>query len=74
MDIVIKYGNHEYIIELKKWYGNNYLENGKEQLISYLDSRNNNKGYIVIFDFREEKQEIEEWVEVEGKRIFIINV
>jgi hypothetical protein len=74
MDIVIKYGNHEYIIELKKWYGNNYLENGKEQLISYLDSRNNNKGYIVIFDFREEKQEIEEWVEVDGKRIFIINV
>ncbi|MEA3452424.1 MAG: hypothetical protein U9Q83_11060 [Bacteroidota bacterium] len=38
MDLVITFNNKRYVIELKIWYGEKYLNDGVEQLCEYLDS------------------------------------
>lgn len=46
-----------YILELKIWHGEEYHKKGLMQLGEYLDQYNLNKGYLLIFDFRESKCE-----------------
>jgi len=70
MDIVVTYNNKEYIIELKKWYRDKYEKKGHEQLADYLNSRNLEKGYMLVFDFREGKKYTDKWIEVKGKKIY----
>jgi hypothetical protein len=52
LDVVLTYINHKYIIELKKWYGIKYHRKGIVQLSDYLERQSQNKGYLLIFDFR----------------------
>lgn len=56
MDIVIDYIGKRYIIELKIWHGQKYNEDGEKQLSDYLDSYGLKKGYMLIFNFNENKQ------------------
>ena len=72
MDLVVTYNRKEYIIELKIWRGDKYETDGKIQLSNYLKSRNLNSGYLVTFSFLKEKspQEVPEWIEYNGKRIY----
>ncbi|MEM6299922.1 MAG: AAA family ATPase, partial [Bacteroidota bacterium] len=70
LDIVVTYGKHRYIIELKKWYGQQYHEKGLLQLADYLDIHDIEEGFLVIFDDRKEKEYRTEEVTVEGKRVF----
>ncbi|HBY20517.1 MAG TPA: AAA family ATPase [Clostridiales bacterium] len=75
MDIVIKYGIEKHIIELKIWHGEKYEERGVEQLLDYMKIQKEETGYMVVFDFRKEKKEYKnEWIEVEGRRIFEVVV
>jgi hypothetical protein len=39
----------EYIVELKIWHGEAYEEKGCEQLVDYLDSQEQKKGWLVSF-------------------------
>ncbi|MDE7415219.1 MAG: AAA family ATPase [Lachnospiraceae bacterium] len=59
MDIVIAYGGNEYIIELKIWHGQQYRQNGLNQLCDYLESRNSSKGYLISFNFNENKEYVQ---------------
>ena len=52
LDVTITYFQHQYIVELKRWYGNAAHERGIEQLNDYLDRQNKKKGYLVIFEYR----------------------
>lgn len=71
MDLVVTYGNEEYIIELKIWRGEKYEEQGRDQLASYLTMRGTAEGYLVTFDFSKQRKETEpHWIEHMGKRIF----
>lgn len=74
MDIVVTYGNEEHIIELKLWHGEQYRKDGIRQLEGYLDSRNNDKGYLVSFSFQENKEYASGWLSKEEtkKQIFEI--
>ncbi len=70
LDVVVIYGNQKCVIELKIWNGEKYHEKGREQLADYLQMQNLETGYLVVFNFNQNKQKCSEWVEVEGKNLF----
>ena len=85
MDLVVTYGQQEFIIELKIWRGEKYEENGRDQLSGYLATRGMDEGYLVTFDFSKRKKgsanretqldSIEpQWIEWNGKRVFEVVV
>jgi hypothetical protein len=58
MDIVVAYGNEQFIVELKIWRGEQYEEEGLDQLIGYLKAQGEKKGYLVSFcDLRQKPRE-----------------
>jgi len=72
-DVIVDYNSEQFIVELKLWYGEASHEKAFEQLAGYLDSKNNNTGYMLTFDFRKEGnigKPQAKWVEHKGKRIF----
>ena len=74
MDIIVFYGNEEYIIELKKWYGPKKDEDGIKQLAGYLESRGQAKGWMLTFCFMQNKEKLvkaytRELLQYDGKEI-----
>ena len=55
MDLVITYNNERYVIELKIWYGEKYIQDGLEQLCEYLDSYQLDEGFMLIYNFNKNK-------------------
>jgi hypothetical protein len=51
-DIVVTYEKKMFILELKKWYGEEYHKKGQLQLGEYLEQYGLEEGYLLIFDFR----------------------
>lgn len=74
LDVVVTYNNFRYIIELKIWRGKSYHEKGIKQLCDYLDIHNACKGYLLIFDFNDNKQYKKEEMKINNKNIFIAYV
>jgi hypothetical protein len=74
MDVVLDYGNEQFIIELKLWYGESNHQKAYEQLSGYLDSKNADTGYLLTFDFRKKKRRKCQWESVNSKRIFDVIV
>jgi len=72
MDIVVDFGREQFIIELKLWKGEEYERKAYNQLLGYMESKKADIGYLLTFDFRQEKNKEcqAEWVEVDGKNIF----
>ena len=71
---MITYNKKEYIIELKKYYDKPREEKGYKQLAEYLEIKNMEEGYMVVFDFRKNKEYTNEWIEVEEKKIYEVVV
>ena len=75
MDLIVTYDRQEFILELKIWRGEKYEEHGRDQLSGYLATRGKEEGYLVTFDFSQNKQDTEpQWIEWNGKRIFEVIV
>lgn len=74
MDIVVKYGNEEHVIELKIWHGENYENEALDQLVRYLESRREKRGYLISFSFNNQKGYTKEWKRHKGKDIYSIVV
>jgi hypothetical protein len=74
MDIVITYGDNEYVIELKKWYGQKKYKEGLKQLTDYLDNRLTKTGFMITFNFNKNKEYKKEWITLDGYRIYSIIV
>jgi PD-(D/E)XK nuclease superfamily len=72
LDIVATYGSNKYIIELKRWYGDEYHQRGLAQLSDYLDIHSVNAGYLVIFEYNKVKSWDKQWIDYKGKRIFAV--
>ncbi|MEM8526614.1 MAG: AAA-like domain-containing protein [Bacteroidota bacterium] len=70
LDIVVTYFQHRYIIELKKWYGEQAHQKGLLQLTNYLDIHGVDEGFLVVFDERKGKEWRTEEVTVEEKKVF----
>ena len=74
MDLIVNYGRHEYLIELKRIFAESDREEGIKQLLGYMDGRGADVGYFLTFDFRKKSESKMEWHEMEGKRILEVNV
>ncbi len=72
LDAVISFGQNKYVVELKIWRGNEYHERGLVQLADYLEKQGLETGFLVIFDQRRQTVWQEEWIDLEGKRIFAV--
>ena len=72
LDVVITYLHQKFVAELKLWYGQKAHEKGLLQLVDYLDVQALNEGYLLIFDHSEVKKWKSEWLEMHGKKIFMV--
>jgi len=70
LDVVITYLEQKFIVELKIWRGEEYHQRGLEQLADYLESQNMDQGYLLSFNFNQNKEYKNQELEVENKRIF----
>ena len=80
---VVTYLDEEFIIELKIWRGDMYRKDGIKQLNGYLESREQNRGYLVSFSFLRNKEYTAGYVDdvkndeaagIEGKEIYEVTV
>jgi hypothetical protein len=74
LDVVITYHQHQYVAELKQWYGPAANKEGLSQLADYLDRVGLDTGYLVIFDHSQRKYWKSDWTDVGDKRIFWVKV
>ncbi len=74
LDLIATFFQHQYLIELKIWYGEEAHQKGLSQLANYLDRLGLDTGYLVIFDHNKKKIWKKDWVEVQGKRIYWVRV
>lgn len=74
MDLVVDYGADQYILELKRWYGAKKQKDAYEQLYDYLESMHAEEGYLLTFDFRQQKIVQMGWIRYKEKRIFEVVV
>ena len=74
LDVVITYNSNRYIIELKIWHGEKYHERGLKQLEDYLEINNQNRGYLLVFNFNKDKEYKKEIINCEGKEIVAVFV
>lgn len=72
MDIVITFQDKRYVIELKRWYGEQYHQKSLQQLSDYLDLYGLKEGYLLIYDFNKGKVYKEEAIDFQDKRIFAV--
>ncbi len=56
-DVIVDYLGHQYIIELKIWRGDKYNKDGEQQIIDYLDYYHLQTGYMLTFNFNQNKQQ-----------------
>ncbi|MDR1688468.1 MAG: GxxExxY protein [Clostridiales bacterium] len=76
MDIVVNFGRDQFIIELKLWKGDIAKEKAYEQLLGYMSAKGAEKGYLLTFDFRKEKNKSNkaEWIHFDDVQIFDVVV
>jgi hypothetical protein len=72
LDVVITYFQHKYVAELKIWRGQVAHEDGLSQLNDYLDRQALTDGFLIIFDHANVKTWKSEWIDWQGKKIFIV--
>ena len=56
MDIVIDYAGERFVIELKVWCSNAYNERGEKQLLDYLNYFHLENGYMLSYNFNQNKK------------------
>ena len=53
--MIVDYAGEQFIIEMKIWHGEEYNRRGEQQLFGYLDSYHVNRGYLLSFNFNQNK-------------------
>ncbi|MCP4151667.1 MAG: AAA family ATPase [bacterium] len=73
LDVVVTFGEKKYIIELKIWRGESYHQKGILQLCDYLETQDEDRGYLLIYDLRKESARVGDCrsIQAEGKNIFM---
>jgi len=75
MDLIVTYGKERFVLELKTWKGKVYNEQGVNQLLGYMEKLNEEKGYLLTFDFRKKTEEFKpQWVKHDERQIFEVRV
>ncbi len=55
-DVIIDYLGEQYIIEMKIWHGERYNAEGEKQISEYLDYFGLKTGYMLSFNFNQQKE------------------
>jgi AAA-like domain len=71
LDVVISFFQFRYVVELKIWYGEVAHAKGLIQLADYLERQHLDTGFLLIFDRSRQHINRAEWVEVQGKKMFV---
>ena len=69
MDLVIDYRGERFIIELKIWRGEKYHTEGEHQLAGYLKRMRLDKGYLLTYSFKKNKEIGIRAAMVDGKQL-----
>ena len=69
-DLIIDYCGQQHIVELKVWHGLEYNKKGEEQLADYLDLYHAEKGYLISFNFNQNKRAGVKRIRIKDKIIF----
>ena len=72
LDVVITYLDQKYVVELKIWRGEKYHQQGIKQLINYLDLQSVNQGYLITFNFNQNKKYKKEVINYKDKEIYAV--
>jgi hypothetical protein len=72
LDVVVTFLQSKYVVELKIWRGEEAHQRGIRQLADYLYRQNLTQGYLLIYDFRKEKQYKQEEIDMGEKKIFAV--
>ncbi len=73
-DIIIDYLGKQYIVELKIWHGKEYNQRGEKQLFDYLEFYNIDTGYMLSFNFNQNKKTGMKEIILNGKYIYEVVV
>ncbi|MDE6221635.1 MAG: 9-O-acetyl-N-acetylneuraminate esterase, partial [Lachnospiraceae bacterium] len=68
-DVIVDYLGEQFIVELKIWHGKEYNERGERQLTEYLDYYHKDKGYLLSFNFNQQKEIGVKEIQVCGRTI-----
>ncbi len=68
-DIIVDYRGRQFIIELKIWRGSEYNQRGEKQLFGYLDDYGADTGYLLSYNFNQNKTTGIREIARDGKRI-----
>jgi phage-related protein len=55
MDLVIDYNKEQFVIELKIWDGERKHRDAYQQLAGYLEKKNQKTGYLLTFNFNQNR-------------------
>ncbi|MFQ6040309.1 MAG: hypothetical protein ACE5PV_05590 [Candidatus Poribacteria bacterium] len=69
MDIILLYRDEKHIVETKLWLGEKRYQAGKQQLAAYLEKEGVQRGYYIVFDYRQNSQPQYEREMLAGKEI-----
>lgn len=73
-DVIVDYRGRQYIVEIKIWRGIEYNKRGEQQLSEYLDAYHAQKGYLLSFNFNQNKEPGVKELECNGKKILEVMV
>jgi hypothetical protein len=55
-DIIVDYKGEQFIVELKIWKGDKYNSDGEKQIAEYIEFYHLDKGYMLTFNFNQNKK------------------
>jgi hypothetical protein len=55
-DIIVDYKGEQFIVELKIWKGDKYNSEGEKQIAEYIEFYHLKKGYMLTFNFNQNKK------------------
>ena len=69
-DVIVDYLGQQYIIELKIWRGERYNAKGEQQIAEYLERFNLRTGYMLSFNFNQNKEPGLKQVNMDGRVLY----
>lgn len=77
LDLIVVYNRSRYIVETKIWRGAKKFDDGRDQLLRYLEKEGQTTGYYVVFHTRPtvygklNRDDLEFMLDINGKEIYV---
>ncbi|MCL1948984.1 MAG: AAA-like domain-containing protein [Turicibacter sp.] len=74
MDLVVDFGQEQFIIELKRVFSEKDRVDAFTQLMGYMELKGAMVGYLLTFDFRQKAAPKSQWHDMNGRKILEVNI